>query len=97
VVVSSDGVLESRENRPKQPWPPANFNYGATGYLFTDESTLIQSASLTGMTQRGLPTTVGNVIKHGAPWQGPDYGKDPHKNELIRQGIKYRENHCGNF
>jgi RHS repeat-associated protein len=71
-----------------------NFNFGATGSVLADEKTLDQGAALARYTVR---SPIASLRRYGSPFKGPNYGNDPHKNEMIRQGIKYQQNHCGNF
>jgi len=79
-------------------WDPkyddfGNFNYGATGSLFFDETTLFRGAAFARYLANGSP--LPGLKKYGSPLKGPNYGNDPHKNEMIRQGMKYQQNDCG--
>jgi RHS repeat-associated protein len=72
-----------------------NFNYGATGSTLTsDEKVLFQGAAAARYSANGSP--LPGLRKYGSPLKGPNYGNDPHKNEMIRQGMKYQQNGCGN-
>jgi hypothetical protein len=62
-----------------------NFNYGATGAVF-------------GFSLKTLSSGAVGARLFVRPWaQLKNYGirNDPHKNEMIRQGMQYEQNHCG--
>jgi len=62
-----------------------NFNYGATGAVLTNSlQTLEQGAALARLSARPL-----------AQLKNYGLGNDPHKNEMIRQGMQYKQNDCG--
>ncbi len=62
-----------------------NFNYGATGAVLTNKlQTLVNGAALARLSRRPL-----------AQLKNFGLGNDPHKNEMIRQGMQYYQNDCG--
>jgi RHS repeat-associated protein len=62
-----------------------NFNYGATGAVLTNSfQTLTQGAVMARLAK----TPLTQLKKYGL-------GNDPHKNEMIRQGMQYKQNGCG--
>ncbi|MGB7265888.1 MAG: RHS repeat-associated core domain-containing protein, partial [Terracidiphilus sp.] len=64
-----------------------NFNYGATGAVFNYSlSTLEQGAAAA----RFMKSPLTQLKKYGL-------GNDPHKNDMIRQGMQYKQNDCGHF
>jgi RHS repeat-associated protein len=70
-----------------------NFNYGATGAVLTNSlKTLEQGAAMARFSVRPLAE-----MKYGSPFKGPNYGNDPHKNDMIRQGMQYENYDCGDF
>jgi len=76
-----------------------NFNYGATGsVLGIPNTTLFQGAAFAryGANIVDGRNPFASLQRYGSPFKGPNYGNDVHKNEMIRQGIKYQQNGCGN-
>jgi RHS repeat-associated protein len=62
-----------------------NFNYGATGAVLTNSfQTLVNGAVLARLSHSPL-----------AQLKNYGLGNSPHKNEMIRQGMQYKQNDCG--
>jgi hypothetical protein len=64
-----------------------NFNYGATGTVFNYSLSTLEHGAAAA---RFLKSPLTQLRKYG-------FGNDPHKNDMIRQGMQYKQNHCGHF
>lgn len=64
-----------------------NFNYGATGAVFNFSFDTLKNGAVAA---RLLRNPLTQLEKYG-------FGNDPHKNDMIRQGMQYKQNNCGHF
>ena len=64
-----------------------NFNYGATGAVFDFSFDTLENGAVAA---RLLRNPLSQLKQHG-------FRNDPHKNEMIREGMLYKQNDCGNF
>jgi hypothetical protein len=64
-----------------------NFNYGATGAVFGFS---MQTLSAGAVAARLGVTPWAQLKNYGL-------GNAPHKDEMIRQGMQYKQNDCGKF
>jgi hypothetical protein len=81
---TSDEAVRARFFAHRADFDIGNFNYGATGAVFGySMSTLSHGAVFARMFTK-------NFYKH------PNFTNDPHKDEMIRQGMQYYKNNCWN-